>query len=226
MACVHFARTRSRARFLRGCLSESVCAPQRSDPALGGWSQCWSRSLASANWLSRSLALVYSLIHKIRVEGVQKAHVCVYIHIYIYKYIYIYIYIYIYMHIYIYIYVYIYIYISYSTQTERHRLTPHRKINRIYFTVWRYVYVDVFHSVKISNESRRASPWLHTITQWHTLIERNPSPRGGFLFTMFPHQEPVPSSKTMCKKTPLEEPCTILRGGSSYTRFLMREHSK
>jgi len=53
-----------------------------------------------------------------------------------------------------------------------------------------------------------------------TLIERNPPPRGGFLFTMFPHQEPCvrgPSWKNLYQ---------VLRGGSSYTRFLMREYSK
>jgi len=54
----------------------------------------------------------------------------------------------------------------------------------------------------------------------YILIERNPPLRGGFLFTMFPHQEPCvrgPPSKHLVQ---------ILRGGSSYTRFLMREHSK
>jgi len=52
------------------------------------------------------------------------------------------------------------------------------------------------------------------------LIERNPPPRGGFLFTMLPHQEPWlrgPPSKYLVQ---------ILRGGSSYSRFLMREHIK
>ena len=59
---------------------------------------------------------------------------------------------------------------------------------------------------------RRVSP--------RTLIERTSPPRGVFLFTMFPHQEPCvrgPPSKNLVQ---------ILRGGSSYTRFLMREHSK
>jgi len=54
------------------------------------------------------------------------------------------------------------------------------------------------------------------------LIERNPLPGGGFLFTMFPHQEPwvrPPPSKNLYQ---------VLQGGSSYSRsrFLMREHSK
>ena len=45
------------------------------------------------------------------------------------------------------------------------------------------------------------------------LIERTPPPRGGFLFTMFPHQEPGgrgPPSKNQ-----------VLRGGSSSSRFLV-----
>jgi len=46
-----------------------------------------------------------------------------------------------------------------------------------------------------------------------TLIERNPPPRGGFLFTMFPHQE-------LCVRGPPSKNLVqILRGGSSYTRF-------
>ena len=54
----------------------------------------------------------------------------------------------------------------------------------------------------------------------HNVIERIPPPRGGFLFTMFPHQEPC------VRGPPSKNPVQILRGGSSYTRFLMREHSK
>jgi len=52
------------------------------------------------------------------------------------------------------------------------------------------------------------------------LIERNPPPRGGFLFTMFPHQEPC------VRGPPSQHLVQILRGRSTYTRFLMREHSK
>jgi len=36
----------------------------------------------------------------------------------------------------------------------------------------------------------------------------------------------VPSSRTVLKRTPLEEPGTNPSRGVSYTRFLMREHSK
>ena len=49
---------------------------------------------------------------------------------------------------------------------------------------------------------------------------KKPPPRGGFLFTMFSHQVLCvggPPSKNLVQ---------ILRGGSAYTRFLMREHSK
>ena len=48
----------------------------------------------------------------------------------------------------------------------------------------------------------------------------NPPHRGGFLFTMFPHQEP------WVRGSPSKNLVQILRGGSSYSRFLMREHSK
>jgi len=73
--------------------------------------------------------------------------------------------------------------------------------------------------------TRKVSHILH-LTHAHVcilnyrLIERNPHPRGGFLFTIFIHQEPCvrgPPSKNLVQ---------IRRGGSSYTRFLMREHSK
>ena len=52
------------------------------------------------------------------------------------------------------------------------------------------------------------------------LIERNPHPWGGFLFNMFPHQEPC------VRRPPSKNLYQVFRGGSSYTRFLMREHSK
>jgi len=53
----------------------------------------------------------------------------------------------------------------------------------------------------------KATPYreLHHLST-HDLIERNPPPRGGFLFTMFPHQEPC--VRGPCKRTPLEEPGT------------------
>jgi len=60
-----------------------------------------------------------------------------------------------------------------------------------------------------------------------TLIERNPpfpggvetpTPRGGFLFTMFPLHE-------LCVRgPPSKDLYQVLRGGFSYTRFLMRKH--
>ena len=52
------------------------------------------------------------------------------------------------------------------------------------------------------------------------MIERNPPPGGGFLFTMFPHQEPGR------RGLPSKNLYQVLRGGSSSSGFLMREHSK
>jgi len=54
------------------------------------------------------------------------------------------------------------------------------------------------------------------LSSWN-LIEGNPPTWAGFLFTMFPHQEPCvrgPPSKNLVQ---------IHRGGSFHTRFLMRE---
>ena len=60
---------------------------------------------------------------------------------------------------------------------------------------------------------------IHTNFE-HTLIERNHPPRGGFIFTMFPHQEPC------VRGPPSKDLYQVLRGGSSYTRFLIREHNR
>jgi len=49
---------------------------------------------------------------------------------------------------------------------------------------------------------------------------KKPPSRGGFLFTMFPHQEPC------VRGVFSKDVYQVLRGGSSYTRFLIREHSK
>jgi len=54
----------------------------------------------------------------------------------------------------------------------------------------------------------------------YDLIERNPPLGGGFLFTMFPDQEPGG------RGPPSKHPVQILRGGSSSSGFLIREHSK
>jgi len=65
--------------------------------------------------------------------------------------------------------------------------------------------------------------WISHANVWQslvTLIERNPPPRGGFLFTMFPHQ------RLCVRGPPSKNLYQVLRRGSSYTRFLMREHSK
>jgi len=58
------------------------------------------------------------------------------------------------------------------------------------------------------------------LTYQLTLIERNPTPRGGSRFTMFPDQEPEgggPPSKNLFH---------VLRGGSCSSGFLIREHSQ
>jgi len=52
-----------------------------------------------------------------------------------------------------------------------------------------------------------------------TLIERNPPPRGGFMFTI-PNQEP------WVRGPPWKNLVQIRGGKSAYTRFFMREHSK
>ena len=164
----------------------------------------------------------------------QTAEMCVCVCVYTYicvLYIYIHIYTYTYIYIYIYTYIYIYIYVSDSTQTERHRLTPHRKINRIYIHSGRYVYVGVFHSVEISNKSRFTSTWLHTITQWHTLIEKKKPPPSGGVPIYY-----VPSSRTVSKTTRfenditnhtvLDEGCNAMFPFSINMFPLRREHSK
>jgi len=51
------------------------------------------------------------------------------------------------------------------------------------------------------------------------LIERASPPREGFVFTMFPDQEPC------VRGPPSKDLYQVRRGGSSYTRLLIREHS-
>jgi len=59
--------------------------------------------------------------------------------------------------------------------------------------------------------------WL--IMGYPMLIDRNPPPREVFLFAMFPHKE-------LCDRGPPSKNLyQVRRGGSSYSRFLMREHS-
>jgi len=60
----------------------------------------------------------------------------------------------------------------------------------------------------------------YRVTFIHTLIERNPHPQGGFLFTMFPDQEPGG------RGLPSKHLVQFFRGGSSSSGFLLREHSK
>ena len=60
--------------------------------------------------------------------------------------------------------------------------------------------------------------WLTSVT--HVDRRENPPPRGVFLFTMFPNQDP------RGRRPPSKHLVQILRGGSSSSRFLIREHSK
>jgi len=77
--------------------------------------------------------------------------------------------------------------------------------------IWKIIWKDLYNIVA-SHE--------RLITCCNILIERNPPPRGGFLFSMFPDQEPC------ARGPPWKNKVQILRGGSSYTRFLIMEHSK
>ena len=65
--------------------------------------------------------------------------------------------------------------------------------------------------------------WIRHVTHMHeschTHWSKETLPRGGFVCTMFPHQEPC------VRGPPSRHLVQILRGGSSYTRLLMREHS-
>jgi len=132
---------------------------------------------------------------------------------------------------------------THSTHTATHCNTPpnastrlrHNERNRI--SLARTIYTlqqTATHCNKLQHTATYYNKLQHTATNYNKLqhtatyyntpatrvIERTPPPRGGFLFTMFPHQEPCvrgPRSKGLYQ---------VLRGGSSYTRFLMREHSK
>jgi len=62
---------------------------------------------------------------------------------------------------------------------------------------------------------------LATLVSVSAKVDRKkPPPLGGFPICY------IPSSRTVCKRTPSKNLVQILQGGSSYTRFLMREHSK
>ena len=76
---------------------------------------------------------------------------------------------------------------------------------------------NLYYVDDISDNTQR---FVYCLIVSDKLIERNPPPRGGFLFTMFPHQEPC------VRGPPSKDLYQVLQGGSSYTRFLMREHSK
>ena len=63
-------------------------------------------------------------------------------------------------------------------------------------------------------------PLILQIHSLHQVDRKKPPPPGGFPISY------VPSSRTVSKMTTLKNLVQILRGRSSYSRFLMREHSK
>jgi len=79
---------------------------------------------------------------------------------------------------------------------------------RLYIFIYIYFYI--------------ASPeWLQDDCLLRYYFDRKkPPPPGGFPIYY------LPSSKTLCKRAPPEDFLLEIRGGSSYTRFLMREDSK
>jgi len=79
--------------------------------------------------------------------------------------------------------------------------------------------------LKPNTNAQRMSLLSHLLrSPWHffcTKFDRQKPPtREGFQFTMLPHQEPC------VRGPPSKDLYQVLGGGSSYTRFLMREHSK
>jgi len=73
--------------------------------------------------------------------------------------------------------------------------------------IWR-IYIKIYINVVTHSYAQDDCDW------------KNPPPPGGVSFTIFPHQEP------WVRGPPSNHLVRILRGGSSYARFLMREHSK
>jgi len=93
---------------------------------------------------------------------------CIFIYVYIYVYIDTYIYIYIHTRMHTHIYTYICIYIHTHIYTYMYI--------RIYIHTHTYIYTY--------------NPFNPTGMYYLDLNRKPPPPRGGFLFTMFPHQEP------------------------------------
>ena len=91
-----------------------------------------------------------------------------------------------------------------------------------YINMYQPVYLNIHtHTHGYANIFTTISKYItkYLYVYIYILIERNPPSRGCFPFTMFPHQEPWvggPPSRNLYQ----------VRGGSSYTLFLMREHSK
>ena len=98
----------------------------------------------------------------------------------------------------------------------------------IYRSMYTYIYISIH--MKLERHLEPIAKQLdkhatHHIIYTHIRIyliwsKETPLPRGGFLFTIFSHQEPWvrgPPSKNLYQ---------VLRRGSSYSGFLMRDHNK
>ena len=66
-------------------------------------------------------------------------------------------------------------------------------------SLWTYTHIHTYNSILCVWSVCYSSPYTHIHT--YNLIERNPSSRGGFLFNMFPDQEPcVRDFTTKCDR--------------------------
>jgi len=114
-------------------------------------------------------------------------------------------------HRYMYMFWYLYVHMGLIHSQESDLLQLHQPCTQTY--KYTYIYTHTYSSVC------RGACFCRWMVRMYILIERNPPPWGGFLFTMFPHQE-------LCVRGPPSKNLVqIPRGGSSCTRFLMREHS-
>jgi len=100
--------------------------------------------------------------------------------------------------------------------TPLHLAYTHTRTH-IYTITHMYIYIISTWMHRYSLHRSVSHTHTHTHTHTHVLIERNPFPREGFLFTMFPDQEPSG------RRLPSKHLVQILRGGSSSSGFLIRE---
>ena len=129
----------------------------------------------------------------------------------------IHVHVYIYVHVYTYVHVYIYTHMCLYTHIYR-RLSRQVRV---------YIYINTLHIYVYACKCIHVPAYAD---------RKKPPPQGGFILTMFPDQKPCvsgPRSKNLVQITHThththssKNLVHIFSGGSSYTRFLMREHSK